>query len=74
MPIEMRIPVTMVGAAAGRITVKRAAQRPDFQRARDVDPPFAPHAATPKAVLMSIGQTGADEDDEDAADGLSLIV
>src|SRR5260370_22569206 len=56
IPIEMRIPVTMVGAAAGRITVSArrsggtSSVRATFSQSRRT-------AATPNTVLISIGHT-----------------
>src|SRR5690606_40975476 len=56
MPIEIRMPVTIVGAAAGRITVSArfhagtSSVRATFSHSRRTD-------ATPNAVLISIGQT-----------------
>ena len=53
--MEMRMPVTMVGAAAGRITRMAVRQRPaskvraTFSHSRRTD-------ATPKAVFSSMGQ------------------
>src|SRR5687768_14830957 len=55
MPIEMRIPVMMVGAAAGRITANAflsddtSSVRATFSHSRRTE-------ATPNAVLISIGQ------------------
>jgi hypothetical protein len=55
MPIEMRMPVRMVGAAAGRITRKAlrsgltSSVRATLIQSRRTE-------ATPKAVLISIGQ------------------
>src|SRR5260221_5486999 len=55
MPIEMRMPVNMVGAAAGRMTVKAflngetSSVRATLSQSRRTE-------ATPKAVLISIGQ------------------
>jgi hypothetical protein len=56
MPIEIRMPVMMVGAAAGRITLKAVRNGPTssvratFSHSRRTPP-------TPNAVLISIGQT-----------------
>ena len=56
MPIEIRIPVRMVGAAAGRITVKaRRIGLTSSVRATLIH--SCRTAATPKAVLSSIGHT-----------------
>jgi len=55
MPMEMRMPVMMVGAAAGKITVNAlrsgftSSVRATLSQSRRTE-------ATPKAVLMSIGQ------------------
>ena len=56
MPIEIRMPVRMVGAAAGRITWKAflsgvtSSVRATFSHSRRT-------FETPNAVLISIGQT-----------------
>ncbi len=55
MPIEMRMPVRMVGAAAGRMTAKAflkgetSSVRATLSHSRRTE-------ATPNAVLISIGQ------------------
>ena len=55
MPIEIRIPVRIVGAAAGRITVKAVLNGPNScVRATLTQSSRTP--ATPKAVLISMGQ------------------
>lgn len=55
MPTEIRVPVTMVGAAAGRITVSAVRSEPSScVRATLIQSSRTP--ATPKAVLMSMGQ------------------
>jgi len=55
MPIEMRMPVTMVGAAAGRIT--RKALRIGFTSSVSATLSQSRRTeATPNAVLISIGQ------------------
>src|SRR6202042_332261 len=56
MPIEIRMPVRIVGAAAGRITVKARLTVPTSSvRATLIH--SLRTAATPNAVLSSIGQT-----------------
>src|SRR5918996_4804224 len=55
MPIEMRMPVMMVGAAAGRITAN-ALRIGDTSRVRATFSQSRRTEATPNAVLMSIGQ------------------
>ena len=56
MPIEIRIPVRMVGAAAGRMTVKARRSVPTSSvRATLIH--YLRTAATPNAVLSSIGHT-----------------
>jgi hypothetical protein len=56
MPMEMRMPVMMVGAAAGRMTLKAVRNGPTssvratFSHSRRT-------LATPNAVFMSIGHT-----------------
>ena len=56
MPMLMRMPVRMVGAAAGRITWK-ALRSGVTSSVRATFEPLAAHADTPNAVLISIGQT-----------------
>ena len=55
IPIEMRMPVRMVGAAAGRITSKARRTGPT-SRVRATLSQSRRTEATPKAVLMSMGQ------------------
>ena len=55
MPIEMRMPVMMVGAAAGRITAN-ALRSGDTSSVRATLSHSRRTEATPNAVLMSIGQ------------------
>jgi len=56
MPIEIRMPVRIVGAAAGRITVKARLMVPTSSvRATLIH--SLRTAATPNAVLSSIGHT-----------------
>ena len=56
MPMEMRMPVTMVGAAAGRMMVK-ARRSGGTSSVRATFSHSLRTVATPKAVLISIGQT-----------------
>jgi len=67
MPIEMRMPVRMVGRSRGQDHAQRRGARPHLQRLATLS-----HSrrtlATPNAVLISIGPDRADEDDEDRRD------
>ncbi|MNC70491.1 hypothetical protein D3C75_1213100 [compost metagenome] len=54
--MEIRMPVMMVGAAAGRITWKALRSGPT-SRVRATLSQSLRTPATPKAVLISIGQT-----------------
>ncbi|KAG1273981.1 hypothetical protein G6F64_015229 [Rhizopus arrhizus] len=54
MPTEMRMPVMMVGAAAGRITC-RAVRRRDTSSVRATFSQSCRTAPTPKAVFTSMG-------------------
>src|SRR5258707_1177846 len=56
IPIEMRMPVTMVGAAAGRITVS-ARRRGGTSSVRATLSQSRRTAATPNTVLISMGHT-----------------
>ena len=56
MPMLMRMPVTMVGAAAGKIT-KKALRRGVTSSVLATLSHSRLTAATPKAVLISMGQT-----------------
>ena len=56
MPMEMRMPVTMVGAAAGRMMVK-ALRKGRTSKVRATFSHSLRVEATPKAVLTSIGHT-----------------
>ena len=61
----------MVGAAAGRMTLKAVRQRPDLERARHVQP-FAPHARHAERGVDQHRPDRADEDHEDRGDGAVL--
>lgn len=56
MPTEMRMPVMMVGAAAGRIT-SRAVRSRDTSSVRATFSQSCRTAPTPNAVFTSIGQS-----------------
>ncbi len=56
MPIEMRMPVRMVGAAAGRMMVK-ARRKVPTSSVRATLSHSRRTAATPNAVLISIGHS-----------------
>src|SRR5580704_17692755 len=56
MPIEMRMPVRMVGAAAGRMIVK-ARRKVPTSSVRATSSHSRRTAATPNAVLISIGHS-----------------
>ena len=56
MPIEMRMPVRMVGAAAGRMMVKARRKTPTSSVRATLSHSLRT-AATPKAVLISIGHS-----------------
>ena len=63
----MRMPVRMVGAAAGRITSKALRSGAHLQRAGHVEP-LAPHAGHAEGGVDQHRPHRADEDHEDAAD------
>ena len=56
MPMEMRMPVRIVGAAAGKMTVKARRTGPT-SRVRATFSHSLRTLATPNAVFNSIGQT-----------------
>ena len=56
MPIEMRMPVRMVGAAAGRMIVKARRKTPTSSVRATLSHSLRTDA-TPKAVLISIGHS-----------------
>ena len=56
MPMEMRMPVRMVGAAAGRMMVKARRNVPTSSVRATLSHSLRT-AATPNAVLISIGHT-----------------
>ena len=56
MPIEIRMPVMMVGAAAGRITRKALRNAPTSSVAATLSHSLRT-LATPNAVLISIGHS-----------------
>ena len=74
MPIEIRIPVRIVGAAAGRMIVSACRNAPDLERARHVAPFLAHTLRTPKAVLISIGHSAQMKITKTDETLLSLIV
>src|SRR5207245_2548652 len=57
MPMEIRIPVRIVGAAAGRMMVKARRKVPTSSVRATLSHSLRT-AATPNAVLISIGRTG----------------
>jgi hypothetical protein len=57
MPIEIRMPVRIVGARGRQDHGEGAPDGADFQRARDVDPFLAHGRARRTRVLSSIGHT-----------------
>jgi len=64
MPIDMRMPVRMVGAAAGRMMVKARRKSADLERARDVEP-FLAHGRNAEGGVDQHRPERADEDHED---------
>ena len=63
--MEIRMPVMMVGAAAGRMTLKGRAQSPDFKGSCDVQPlAIAPSRDTERGIDQH-RPYGTDKDHKD---------